>query len=71
VLTPNFFAVLRTTDIHTENTEAENTLLEQEAHRNPGRPPPIVITSTTNLIRLQKDLKHHIKGEYEFQNTLN
>jgi hypothetical protein len=41
---------LRTTDMDTETTVTENTVLEQEAPRKPGRPPPIVMTSTTNLI---------------------
>jgi hypothetical protein len=54
--------------VDTEATEAENKLLEQEAPRKPGRPPPIVMISTTNLIRLQSDLKD-IRGDYEFQNT--
>jgi hypothetical protein len=46
----------------TETTEAENILLEQEAPKKPGRPPSRVMTSITNLIRLQSDLKGHIKG---------
>jgi hypothetical protein len=66
VLPCNFFAPLRTTDMDMEITEAENTLLEQEALRKPGRLSPIAMTSTTNLIRLQRNLKDHIKGEYEF-----
>jgi hypothetical protein len=49
-----------------ETTGAENTLPEQEAPRKPGRPPPTVMTSTTNLSRRQSDLKEHVKGEYEF-----
>jgi hypothetical protein len=57
VLTRNFFAPLRTTDMDTNTTGAEKTLPKQEAPRNPGRPPPIVMTSTTNLIRFQRDLK--------------
>jgi hypothetical protein len=52
VLTRNFFASPRTTDMDMEATTAENVLPEQEARRKPGRPPPIVMTSTTNLIRL-------------------
>jgi hypothetical protein len=55
----------------TETTGTEKALPEQESPRNPGRPPPIVMTSTTNLIRLQKDLKDHVEGEYEFRNTRN
>jgi hypothetical protein len=50
VLTHNFFASLRTTDMDTEITGAENPLLKQEASRKLGRPPPILMTSTTNLI---------------------
>jgi hypothetical protein len=68
-LTHNFFAPLRITDMDTETPGAENTLPEQEALRKPGRSPPIVLTSTRNLIRLQSDLKDHIKGEYKFKNT--
>jgi hypothetical protein len=45
-----------------ETTEAENILSEQEAPRKSGRPPPIVMTFTRNLIRLQRD---NFKGEYE------
>jgi hypothetical protein len=31
--------------------------------RKIGRPPPIVTTSTTNLIRTQSDLKGQVKNE--------
>jgi hypothetical protein len=51
VSTRNFFAPLRTTNMDTETTGEENTLPGQEAPRKSGRPPPIVTTSTTNLIR--------------------
>jgi hypothetical protein len=54
----------------TETTEAENTLPEQEASTKPGRP-PTTMTSTKNLIRLQGDFKNHVKGAYEFLNTVN
>jgi hypothetical protein len=70
-LTNNFFTPLRTTDMETETTGAENTLLEQEAPRKPGRLPPIMMTSTTNLIQLQSSLKEHVKGEHRFQNIQN
>jgi hypothetical protein len=39
----------------------QRTLPEKEAPRKRGRPPPIVVTSTTNLIRIQSDLKEHSK----------
>jgi hypothetical protein len=45
-------------------TVTEKILPEQEAPRKSGRPPPIVMTYTKNLIRLQSDLKEHVKGEY-------
>jgi hypothetical protein len=48
VLTCKFFAPLRTTEMDTETTGAENTLPEQEAPRKSGRPPPIVMTSICN-----------------------
>jgi hypothetical protein len=31
-----------------------------------GRPPPVVLTSTTNLIQLQKQLKGMMKDNFEF-----
>jgi hypothetical protein len=31
--------------------------------------PPIMLTSATNLIQLQKQLKGLVKGSFEFQNT--
>jgi hypothetical protein len=70
VLICNFFAPLRTTDMDIKTNEAENTLPEQDVPRKPDRVPPIM-TLTTNLIRLQSDLKDHVKGEYEFRNTRN
>jgi hypothetical protein len=39
--TRNYFPPLRTTDMDTETTGAENSLPEQEAHKKSGRPPPI------------------------------
>jgi hypothetical protein len=69
MLTRNFFTPLRTTDIDTEATGAENAQQEQEDSIKTGRPPPIVMTSTANLIRLQSDFKEHVKEEYTFRNT--
>jgi hypothetical protein len=69
VLTRKFFASLRTNHMDMQTTGARNTLPEQEAHKKSGRSPPIMLTSTTKLIRIQRDLKEHVKGEYEFRNT--
>jgi hypothetical protein len=57
VLTHNFSAPHRTTDMDMGTKDAVNTLSEQEAPRKPGRPPQIIMTSATNLIRLQSNLK--------------
>jgi hypothetical protein len=57
VLSRNFFAPLRTTDIDTQTTGAEKDLPGQEAAREGGRPPSTVMTSTTNPIQLQSVLK--------------
>jgi hypothetical protein len=59
VLTRQFFSPLRTTGMDTE----------QKTPRKPGRPPRIMMTSTTNLIRIQSGLKDHVKGEHELRNT--
>jgi hypothetical protein len=50
MLTRNFFAHLRTTDMDMETAGAENALPEQEAPRKSARPILMVMTSTTNLI---------------------
>jgi hypothetical protein len=67
VLTRNFFAPLRPADMDTETTEGETTLLGQKAPRKPSRPPPIMMTSTTNPF----DSNDHIKGKHKFQKTRN
>jgi hypothetical protein len=67
----NFFTSLRSTDMDSKTSGTENTLPERQAPRKPVGPPPIVMICTTNLIRLQSDIKGHVNGEYEFRNTLN
>jgi hypothetical protein len=56
VLTHNFFAPLRTTDMDTQTTGTSNILSKQEAPRKPGRPPPTMTTCTTDLIQ-QSDFR--------------
>jgi hypothetical protein len=63
VLTRNFFTPLRITDKDIQTIGAENKQLEQEAPRKSGRPPPIMMNSTTKLIQLQSDLKDHVEGK--------
>jgi hypothetical protein len=57
--TRNYFAPLRTAEMDIEdNSAAEGgTPSEQQAASlNKGRPPPIILTSPTNLISLQRNL---------------
>jgi hypothetical protein len=56
MLTRKIFTTIRTTDMDRETNGAENVLLEPEAPRKLSRPPLIVMTSATNLIRLQSVL---------------
>jgi hypothetical protein len=73
--TRNYFAPLRTAQMDTEekNTEGENSVEEHQQAPSlvAGRPPRIVLTSTANLILLQKQLKGLVKGNFEFQSTRN
>jgi hypothetical protein len=64
-----FFAPLTTTDADSNNVYADRTLTVKEAPRKTSRPPPLVMTATRNLIRIQCDLKGHIKGKCEIRNT--
>jgi hypothetical protein len=57
VLSPIFFALLRSTESGTETTGADNALPAQEASRKTSRPPPAMMTSISNLTPLQSDLK--------------
>jgi hypothetical protein len=44
---------------------------QQEPPSQAGRSPSIVLTTETNLIILQKQLKELVKGNFEFRNTKN
>jgi hypothetical protein len=71
----NYFAPLRTTDMDVErpvregSTQRPNGESHQESTSKSGRPPPIVLTSTINLIQLQKTFKGFVSGSFEFRNT--
>jgi hypothetical protein len=67
----NFFAPLRATTMDTDSSGTEATTLEEAVPGKAGRPPPIILTSTTNLIQLQRQLKNVAKGDFEFRNTKN
>jgi hypothetical protein len=70
VATRNFFIPLRATTTDTDSgTEA--TTLEEAVPGKAGRPPPIILTSITNQIQLQRQLKNVAIGDFEFRNTEN
>jgi hypothetical protein len=45
--------------------------VQQQSPSKSGRPPPIVLTSTTNLIQLQRQITKITTGNFEFRNTRN
>jgi hypothetical protein len=68
--TRNYFAPLRTADMDTDAT-TETVTLEEAVPSKTCRPPPIALTSTTNLIQLQKHLKNLVTENFEFRSTRN
>jgi hypothetical protein len=71
VLTKNFYAPLRATNMETDAPVTEPISPEAAAQGKMGRPPTIVLTSIVNLIQLQKQLKGVAKDNFEFRNTRN
>jgi hypothetical protein len=71
----NFFAPLRTAGMEPDSTEdsdrTDGNQQQQLPSSQTGRPPPIKLTSATNLIQLQKQLKGFVKGSFEFRSTRN
>jgi hypothetical protein len=53
----------------TNTSGAEATTVEEAVPGKAGRPPPIILTATTNLIQLQRQLKNVSKGDFEFRNS--
>jgi hypothetical protein len=69
VTTRNFFAPLKTTNMDTDSSVSETIPQEEEVPAKTCRPPPIILTSATNMIQLQKQLKNVAKEDFEFRNT--
>jgi hypothetical protein len=55
----------------TEASDMEESPQEEATPGKIGRPPPIVIIATVNLLQLQKLIKSVVKENFEFQNTGN
>jgi hypothetical protein len=56
-------------DTDASSTEANSN--EEAFPGKTGRPPPIILKSTTNLIQLQTELKIVVKENFEFRSTRN
>jgi hypothetical protein len=73
--TKNFFAPLRTAEMEVEHAPLENSPEDREnepqqpATSKAGRPPLLVLTSSTNLMKLQKQIRDSVRGNFEFRNT--
>jgi hypothetical protein len=54
-------------------TEAEggDNQDEQQTSGSADRPPPIVLTTATNLLQLQKDIRVFVKGNFNLRSTRN
>jgi hypothetical protein len=73
----NFFAPLRNPEMDIEHpveegfTQKPDGVPQQESSNRAGRPPPIVLSSTTNQIHLQRQLKGVVSENFEFRSTRN
>jgi hypothetical protein len=73
--TRNFFAPLRTNDMDMDSPVVEEASQKPDGEpqkKSPsqsGRPPPIVLTPTVNLIHLKKHLKCVVSDNFEFRST--
>jgi hypothetical protein len=67
-----FFALLRTEmELEVTKEEEANDGEQQRKMNQAGRPPPIILTSVTNLLKLQIYIKGIVKGSFDLRNTKN
>jgi hypothetical protein len=75
VLTHNFFAPLRSTEMEADHGDDADDSTEGQVQQAPpcqrGRALYIVLTSRINLIQLQRKLRDLLKGNFEFYSTRN
>jgi hypothetical protein len=65
------FAPLRAADMDTDASNTEAPSNEEAVPNKTGRPPSIILTSTTNLIQLKKQLQNVVKENFESRSTTN
>jgi hypothetical protein len=68
--TRKVFAPLRT-EMDLEGDKETTDEEKQGSTTEAGRPPPIILTSATNLLQLQKNISGIVQGSFEFRNTKN
>jgi hypothetical protein len=66
VITRNFFAYFRATEMDSNTSGFEDMPHEESFPDKTGRLPPIMLTSQTNLIQLQRQPKGMVKDTFEF-----
>jgi hypothetical protein len=70
IVTRNFFAPFGAADMDTDSSGTETTSKEEAVPGKTGRPPPTVLTSTINMIQLQKQLRSVVtRGMADFQSV--
>jgi hypothetical protein len=55
-------------DVVEETANKPDTEEQQPSTSKTGTPPPIVLTSVTKLMQLQRQVKHIVTGSFEFRN---
>jgi hypothetical protein len=50
-------------------TESQEGATQQDESNKSGRPPPILLTSATNLLQLQRQFKEFVTGNFDFRST--
>jgi hypothetical protein len=55
----------------TDSSGTEATSNDEAVPGKTGRPPPVILMSTTNLIQLQKQLQSVVNESFEFRITRN
>jgi len=68
--TRKYFAHLQTAEVDSFSTAAEESSQQPTAVSNEvGRTPPVIITTSINLLKFQRELKSLMKGTFEFRTT--
>jgi hypothetical protein len=57
-----------TSTLMEDKLETPNSEDQQPSSSKAGRPPPIILTFTVNLIQLQRNVRDIVKGDFEFRN---